>query len=199
MTIESLITRIRSVRCLHRMQRMVLGSQDNSSDFTRRRSFACLLKQVVRLILDACEKQRILHSCHSDPTSGHLGTKRTIKRIRERFTWKGLNKEVFQLVMVAISHTHLLTCFYRQHPVRLARRILINLLLLLLNFILFLYTPLGITQQLTLLGRFHQFHYQETGQLIYYYYFSWYARNTCFNRIDYTLFFNCMQVHSYTE
>ena len=23
-------------------------------------------------------------------------------------------------------------------------------------------------------------------------YFSWYARNSCFHRIDYTLFFNCM-------
>ncbi|KAL5515618.1 hypothetical protein EMCRGX_G000810 [Ephydatia muelleri] len=51
--------------------------------------------KVVRLISEAFEKQRILHSCHSDPTSGHLGIKRTIKRIRERltFTWKGLNTE----------------------------------------------------------------------------------------------------------
>ena len=39
--------------------------------------------------MDACEKQRILHSCHSDPTSGHLGTKCTIKTIREPFTWRG--------------------------------------------------------------------------------------------------------------
>ena len=62
------------------------------------------------LILDACEKQRILHPCHPDPTSGHLGTKRTIKRIIERFTWKGLNKDVFQLVLIAISQTRLLTC-----------------------------------------------------------------------------------------
>eukprot|EP00731_Ephydatia_muelleri_P036030 Em0193g3a len=54
--------------------------------------------KVVRLISEAFEKQRILHSCHSDPTSGHLGIKRTIKRIRERFTWKGLNTEVIQLV-----------------------------------------------------------------------------------------------------
>ena len=54
----------------------------------------------MRLISEAFEKQRILHSCHSDPTSGHLGIKRTIKRIRERFTWKGLNTEVIQLVIM---------------------------------------------------------------------------------------------------
>ena len=42
---------------------------------------------------------------------------------------------------------------------------------------------------MTLLGRFLQFHYQDTGQL---FFFPWYARNTCFHRIDCTLFFNCM-------
>ena len=54
----------------------------------------------MRLISEAFEKQRILHSCHSDLTSGHLWIKRTIKRIRERFTWKGLNTEVIQLVIM---------------------------------------------------------------------------------------------------
>ena len=40
--------------------------------------------QVVRLI---CE------------TKDHRTIKRTIKRIRERFTWKGLHKEVIELVV----------------------------------------------------------------------------------------------------
>ena len=44
------------------------------------------------------DRQRILNACHSDPTSGHLVVKKTIKRIRERFTWKGLNKDVAKLV-----------------------------------------------------------------------------------------------------
>ena len=43
-------------------------------------------------------REKILNACHSDPTSGHLGVKRTIKRIYERFTWKGLNKDVAELV-----------------------------------------------------------------------------------------------------
>ena len=49
--------------------------------------------QDVRLITNTSEKKRIVEACHSDPTSGHLGVKRTITRIRERFSWKGLNKE----------------------------------------------------------------------------------------------------------
>ena len=48
-----------------------------------------IITQIVRLI---CDKQKILYACHCDSTSGHLGIKRTIQRIRERFTWKGLNK-----------------------------------------------------------------------------------------------------------
>ena len=62
-----------------------------------------LKTQVVRLICDTSEKQKILHACHSDLTSGHLGIKRTIKRIRERFTRKGLNKEVIELVGIGRS------------------------------------------------------------------------------------------------
>ena len=54
-------------------------------------------------ICDASEKEKILHACHSDPTSGHLGIKKTVKRIREQFTWKGLNKQVIELVGVTRS------------------------------------------------------------------------------------------------
>ena len=58
------------------------------------------ITQVVRLICDTSENEKILHS---DLTSGHLGIKRTIKRIRERFTWKRLNKEVIELVGIRRS------------------------------------------------------------------------------------------------
>ena len=50
------------------------------------------------MITEDGDRQRILNACHLDPTSGHLGVKKTIKRIHERFTWKGLNKDVAKLV-----------------------------------------------------------------------------------------------------
>ena len=62
-----------------------------------------IITQIVRLICDTTETQMILYACHCDPTSGHLGIKRTIQRIRERFTWKGLNKEVITLVGIFIA------------------------------------------------------------------------------------------------
>ena len=34
-----------------------------------------LKQQIVRLICDTSEKRKILHACHCDPTSGHLGIK----------------------------------------------------------------------------------------------------------------------------
>ncbi|KAL5506619.1 hypothetical protein EMCRGX_G008302 [Ephydatia muelleri] len=44
------------------------------------------------------EEQRILHECHNDPTAGHMGVKRTLKRINERFRWPGMVKDVTNMV-----------------------------------------------------------------------------------------------------
>ena len=54
------------------------------------------ITQVVRLICDTSEKQKILHACHSDLTSGHLGIKRTMKRIRDGSHGKGLTKKLLK-------------------------------------------------------------------------------------------------------
>ena len=37
-------------------------------------------------------------SCYVDPTSGHLGIKKTLSRITERFMWPGVSKDVELLV-----------------------------------------------------------------------------------------------------
>ena len=44
------------------------------------------------------EKKRILMMCHNDPTSGHFGTVKTWKRISEHFYWKGMSRDVDDLV-----------------------------------------------------------------------------------------------------
>lgn len=52
----------------------------------------------VRFILDKDERVRLLKECHKGPTSGHLGTKRTLSRLTERFMWPGVGKDVNNLV-----------------------------------------------------------------------------------------------------
>lgn len=52
----------------------------------------------VRFVTDTKERLRILESCHSGVTSGHMGTKRTLARITERFMWPGVTKDVYRLV-----------------------------------------------------------------------------------------------------
>ena len=52
----------------------------------------------VRYITDLDERSRILASCHNDPTSGHLGTKKTLGRVSERFMWQGMVNDVNKLV-----------------------------------------------------------------------------------------------------
>lgn len=48
------------------------------------------------------ERHTILRACHMDPTSGHMGVKRTAYRIGERFYWKGMMKDV-ELVVSFVS------------------------------------------------------------------------------------------------
>ncbi len=47
-----------------------------------------------------------MKSCHSDPTSGHLGTKKTVARISDRFMWQGINKDVKGFVSSIIMCIH---------------------------------------------------------------------------------------------
>ena len=44
------------------------------------------------------EQLKILAACHHDPTAGHMGLKRTVKRITERYKWNGIVKDVQEVV-----------------------------------------------------------------------------------------------------
>ena len=52
----------------------------------------------VRFILDKDKKVRLLKECHKGPTSGHLGARRMLSRVTERFMWPGVGKDVNNLV-----------------------------------------------------------------------------------------------------
>ena len=44
------------------------------------------------------EQEKILRACHVDPTAGHMGVKKTVNRITERFMWPGIVKAVKEMV-----------------------------------------------------------------------------------------------------
>ena len=52
----------------------------------------------LRYIQDISERRRILHACHVERTAGHLGRTRTFHRIKERFMWHGMLKDVTEMV-----------------------------------------------------------------------------------------------------
>ena len=54
--------------------------------------------QEVRYIRSSEERQQIMRVCHVEPTSGHMGIKRTVHRVTERFFWKGVTKDVEYMV-----------------------------------------------------------------------------------------------------
>ena len=63
---------------------------------------------MVRCVQERKEELRIAKACHMHPTSGHMGVKKTVARIKERFAWKGIIKDVQRLVSVR-QH---FTCIY---------------------------------------------------------------------------------------
>ena len=46
------------------------------------------------------EQLKVLKACHKDPTAGHMGIKRTINRISERFYWPGIVADVKNMVRI---------------------------------------------------------------------------------------------------
>ena len=55
---------------------------------------------------------KILHSCHVDPTSGHLGKNRTIYRIKERFMWHSIFKDVKKMVNCVMLKRNCASVFF---------------------------------------------------------------------------------------
>ena len=53
---------------------------------------------MIRYVQERKEQLRIAKACHVHPTSGHMGVKKTAVRIKERFMWKGIIKDVQKLV-----------------------------------------------------------------------------------------------------
>eukprot|EP00731_Ephydatia_muelleri_P038909 Em0983g3a len=53
---------------------------------------------LLRYIQSLEERQKILLACHIDSTSGHMGKTRTLYRIKERFMWHGMVKDVVSLL-----------------------------------------------------------------------------------------------------
>ena len=52
----------------------------------------------MRYVRQRDEQLRIANACHSDKTSGHLGYRKTLARITERFFWKGVSKKSIKLL-----------------------------------------------------------------------------------------------------
>ena len=53
---------------------------------------------VYRLCIPSLFRSKILDACHAHAMSGHLGVKRTLSRVQERFYWKGMQKDVYNYV-----------------------------------------------------------------------------------------------------
>jgi len=58
-----------------------------------------LEERLLRYILSKEEKKKILCACHTDPTAGHMGKNRTLYKIKEKYMWHALVKDVVEQVI----------------------------------------------------------------------------------------------------
>lgn len=66
----------------------------------------------LKYISTAEDRKRIMQACHMSPTSGHMGIKRTMYRVTERFFWKGVAKDVEKFVRLQTNLAIKFTCVY---------------------------------------------------------------------------------------
>ena len=52
----------------------------------------------MRYIQNRTEQMRVAQACHVDVTSDHFGVTKTVARIKERFMWKGILRDVKSMV-----------------------------------------------------------------------------------------------------
>ena len=58
---------------------------------------------MLRFVQSTEEQKKFLQACHIDATAGHMGKTHTIYRIKERFMWHGMVKDVIKLVCTVES------------------------------------------------------------------------------------------------
>ena len=64
----------------------------------------------VQVVLPRCLKSQVLQQLHSDPSAGHLGTFKTLERVKARFYWIGWRRDTMRFV------SHCQTCNAVKHP-----------------------------------------------------------------------------------
>ena len=60
-------------------------------------------KERIYIVLESALKENIMEAMHNTPLAGHLGYFKTYRKIRERFTWKGLKDDVLKNVREGVT------------------------------------------------------------------------------------------------
>ena len=60
-------------------------------------------RKLIVEVVTADEQKHILWACHADITFGHFGVKKTAGRIAERFYWRGMYKQVEDVVSLHLD------------------------------------------------------------------------------------------------
>lgn len=68
-------------------------------------------REIYQAIVPDCERRNVLEMCHDNKTSGHLGVTKTLAKLRQRYYWPGLQRDVHQYIAGCD------TCTKRKNPI----------------------------------------------------------------------------------
>jgi hypothetical protein len=63
-------------------------------------------KDMIYLVPESKLKDNILRAVHDAPLAGHQGYLKTYRKVRERFSWKGLKEDVLHHVRECMTFQH---------------------------------------------------------------------------------------------
>lgn len=68
-------------------------------------------REIYQAIVPDCERRHVLEMCHDNKTSGHLEVTKTLAKIRQRYYWPGLQRDIHQYIAGCD------TCTKRKNPI----------------------------------------------------------------------------------
>ena len=100
--IESLLTQIIAAYTTDPKYTAILEQPTRYTEYHVKDNLLYYQKHRIYVPNDTPLKTLILHECHDTPTSGHLGTAKTLEQVKRYFYWTGMDAEIKEYVTTCL-------------------------------------------------------------------------------------------------
>lgn len=86
------------VECCDKAKKQAIHCKASTLIIKNREVYLQRKKRTVKVITSKDEQRQIVHACHSEATSGHVGVNKMLRQIAERFYFTGMTENMKNLV-----------------------------------------------------------------------------------------------------